>query len=111
MLAINAFRQDAWTRQDPRLPNANGRIVFAPSKGLPCVGLHRASYALTTPEDTKEGVALAREHVRGLEGTITRDVTDDTHLGGPFERQMVYCAPFDSRPRQADYSWPATLHD
>lgn len=141
MLAIDAFRHDAWTRQDPRLPNdlptltphwhrdhalrtgyarrqpsskstswrqkrsaktlaelqaiyrvqlpamrqyeaethydTNGRIVFTPSKGLPCVSLPRKAVkgdtgcALTAPEGPREGIALGWEDVRNPpEGTI-----------------------------------------
>ena len=90
--------------------DTNGRIVFTPSKGLPGVGLPRkavkgdTSFTLTTPDGTKEGIALGWEDVRDLrEGTITRRVTDATHTDGPVERHLVYDAPFDSPQREQDY--------
>ena len=180
MTAIAAFRADAWTRDDPRLPDdfaaltpewrrehalrtdyarrqalveidvlaavalgltldelltiyrvqfpvlrqyeadtwydANGRIVFTASKGLPGVGLPRkavrgdTSYDLRTPAGERTGVALGWEDVRGLtEGTITRRVIDDTLPGGPVERAIVYHSPFGGCDREHDYrtSWAA----
>lgn len=54
------------------------------------------SFTLTTPEGTKEGIALGWEDVHDLrEGTITRRATDDNHPSGPIKCQMVYHAPFD----------------
>ena len=62
------------------------------------------SFTLTTPEGTKERIALGWEDVRDLRvGTITRKVTDDTHPDGPIERQMVYSAPFDRLERERGY--------
>ena len=88
--------------------DANGRIVFTPSKGLPGVGLPRkavkgeTSYALTAPEDTKEssaGIALAWEDVRTMrEGAVTRHLTEDTNPAGTVKRKVVYGAPFELGP-------------
>ena len=179
--SIDAFRIDAWTRSDPRLPDdwdalpptwnrdvalrtdfarrralveidvlaalalgltldelltiyrvqfpvmrqyeadtwfdANGRIVFTVSKGLPGVGLPRkavkgdTTWTLRPPgRDVKADTALGWEDVRGLrEGVITRCIMDDTLPGGPVERVIEYHAPFDRCDREADYraAWEA----
>ena len=63
------------------------------------------SYTLTTPEGTKEGIALGWEDVCDLqEGTITRRVTDDTTTAGPAQSQISFRAPFGSCGREADYN-------
>lgn len=90
--------------------DAQGRIVFTPSKGLPGVGLpreaqkHDTDYGLITPERTESGIALGWEDVRHLkEGIVTRRILDDTLPGGPFERVIEYHAPFDRCDREEDY--------
>ena len=168
MLAINAFRQDAWTRQDPRLPNdcpaltpewhrdhalrtdyaccqalvginglstkavgltldelhtifrvqfpvirqyetetyydANGRIVYTPSKDLPGVGLSRkpikdASHTVRTPIGTEENATRCWEHVRFLRAPHC--ITNG---------RAKYDAPWTGHGRELDYKpcWPRT---
>ena len=177
---IEAFRKDAWTKRDPRLPpdfasleadwrwefafrtdyarrqalvetdvlaamalgltleelltiyrvqfpvmrqyeadtwyDANGRIVFTVSKGLPGVGLPRkakkgdTAYGLRTPDAIRTDTALGWEDIRELnEGTVNRRITDDTLPGGPVERTIEYVAPFDRCNREEDYrtAWAA----
>ena len=182
--SIDAFRIDAWTRPDPRLPDdwdelpatwsrdvalrtdfarrqalvevdvlaalalgltldelltiyrvqfpvmrqyeadtwydANGRIVFTVSKGLPGVGLPRkavkgdTAWTLRRPDGvTRSDAALGWEDIRGLrDAVITRRVTDDTLPGGPVERAIEYHAPFDPCDREQDYraAWEAFAH-
>ena len=182
--SIDAFRIDAWTRPDPRLPDdwhalpptwdrdvalrtdytrrqalveidvlaalalgltldelltiyrvqfpvmrqyeadtwydANGRIVFTVSKGLPGVGLPRkavkgdTAWTLRRPDGvTRSAAALGWEDIRGLrDAVITRRVTDDTLPGGPVERAIEYHAPFDPCDREQDYraAWEAFAH-
>ena len=99
--------------------DANGRIVFTASKGLPGVGLPRmaskgdTSYGLGTlgtPATDQTGIALGWEDIRHLqEGTITRRIVDDTVPGGPVERIIEYNAPFQRCNRERDYriAWGA----
>lgn len=96
--------------------DANGRIVFTVSKGLPRVGLPRkavkgdTTYTLDTPSRQAIGVALGWDDIRTLEsGTIRRKITDNTHPGGPIQREIVYVAPFVRCDREHDYrvAWDA----
>ena len=96
--------------------DANGRIVFTSSKGLPGVGLPRnairgdSSYTLATPTHHETNIALGWEDVRKLEsGTIRRRITDNTQPGGPTQRQIEYVAPFTRCNREQDYrvAWEA----
>ena len=179
--SIDAFRIDAWTRPDPRLPDdwdalpptwnrdvalrtdfarrqalveidvlaalalgltldelltiyrvqfpvmrqyeadtwydANGRIVFTVSKGLPGVGLPRkavkgdTAWTLRRPHGvTQSDTALGWEDIRDIRaGVISRRILDDTLPGGPVERVIEYHAPFDRCDREDDYraAWEA----
>ena len=112
---MRQYEADSWY-------DANGRIVFTPSKGLLGVGLPRkavkgdTSYTLRTsdrqsahPDDdaqtgsTQAGISLGWEDIRDLpEGTVTRRITDDTLPGGPTDREITYHAPFDRNDREKD---------
>ena len=90
--------------------DANGRIVFTPSKGLPRVGLPRkaikndTSYTIRTPNGTRSAVALGWEDVRDLsDAVVLRQVRDDTLPGGCIERTVKYQAPFSQTDRESDY--------
>jgi len=96
--------------------DANGRIAFTSSKGLPGVGLPRkaikgdSSYTLATPTQHETNIALGWEDVRKLEsGTIRRRTTDNTQSGGPIQRYIEYVAPFTRCDREQDYrvAWKA----
>ena len=106
---IRQYEADTWY-------DANGRIVFTVSKGLPGVGLPRkamkgdTSYTLDTATRHETNIALGWEDVRKLEtGTIRRRITDNTQPGGPFQRQVEYVAPFTRCDREQDYrlAWEA----
>ena len=81
MTAIEAFRTDAWTRQDPLA----GRLRRPHPEGWEC--------------------ALGWEDVRDLpEGAVvTRRITDDTLPHGPTTREIAYHTPSDRCNREQDY--------
>jgi len=90
--------------------DANGRITFTASKGLPGIGLPRkairgdTSYTIDTPNHQATGIALGWEDVARIQsGTITREVTDNTQPGGPIRRRIQYEAPFIGCDRECDY--------
>ena len=106
---MRQYEADTWY-------DANGRIVFTSSKGLPGVGLPRkairgdTSYTLDSPTHQATNTALGWEEIRDLEtGTIRRRITDNTQPGGPFQRWIEYVAPFTRPDREHDYraAWAA----
>ena len=106
---MRQYEADTWY-------DANGRIVFTVSKGLPGVGLPRkaakgdSSYTLETPTDQSTNIALGWEDIRKLRtGTVRRRITDNTQPGGPFQRHIEYVAPFTRCDREQDYraAWEA----
>ena len=100
---MRQYEADTWY-------DANGRIVFTASKGLPGVGLPRKagktdrSCTLETPDRTDRSIPLGWEDIRHLEtATIRRQITDDTRPGGPVPREIEYVAPFTLCNREGDY--------
>ena len=102
---MRQYETDTWY-------DANGRIVFTPSKGLPGVGLPRtavkndsSSYEIRTRADRQPiRTSLGWNDIRDLkEGVVSRTVIDDTQPGGPIERIIEYHAPFSRPDREGDY--------
>ena len=78
---FRSYEEDTWY-------DRMGRIVFTPNKGLPGVGLNRATW-----ESIKDWT----------EGEYAVTVQDDTVPGGPHERTITYVAPFNRCNREEDY--------
>ncbi|MCP4119755.1 MAG: hypothetical protein GY737_31020 [Desulfobacteraceae bacterium] len=106
---MRQYEADTWY-------DANGRIVFTNSKGLPGVGLPRkankkdAIYGIDTPDRQESGIPLGWNDIKELKtGTVTKTFMDDTLPGGPVERTITYVAPFDRCNREEDYgiAWAA----
>ena len=106
---MRQYEADTWY-------DANGRIVFTVSKGLPGVGLPRkarkgdTAYSLRAPDTSRNDTALGWEDIRDFrEGVVIRRITDDTLPGGPVARIIEYHAPFDRCDREEDYriAWAA----
>ena len=100
---MHQYEADTWY-------DANGRIVFTASKGLPGVGLPRkairgdTSYTIDSPTHQATNTALGWEDIRHLKtGTIRRRITDNTQPGGPFQRWIECVAPFTRCDREGDY--------
>ena len=84
MLAIDPFRQDAWTRQDLRLPNDSPALT---------PHWHR-DHALGTDYARRQAL---------VEVDVLAAKDDDTHTPDHAERQTVYDASFDSQQREGYY--------
>ena len=106
---MRQYEADTWY-------DANGRIAFTVSKGLPGVGLPRkaikgdTSYTLDAPGRHVTKTALGWEDIQGLEtGTVRRRIVDNTQPGGPIPREIEYVAPFTRPDREDDYrnAWRA----
>ncbi len=96
--------------------DANGRIVFTASKGIPGVGLPRkairgdASYSLDTSTRKASNVPLGWEDIRMIDtGTVYRDITDRILNSGSIRRTIEYTAPFTHSDREQDFraAWQA----
>ena len=96
--------------------DANGRIVFTVSKGLPGVGLPRkaikgdTSYTVEASGRDSSNIALGWEDIQCLmAGTVRRRILDNTQPGGPFLREIEHVAPFTRCDREQDYrvAWEA----
>ena len=91
--------------------DANGRIIFTPSKGLVGVGLARKVAAkddpvtIEYPDGRLEARSLGWEDAQHLPDgtTIHRTVIDDTLPGGPREKTITYVAPWYLPNREEDY--------
>ena len=101
---MNAYERDTYY-------DAQGRIIFTCSMGLTGVGLARkasrkdTAYGILSNMRTATGIALGWEDVKDMqEGVVTNTFMDDTLPGGPFERTIEYCAPFDRCDREEDYA-------
>ena len=84
--------------------DANGRIVFTPSKSLPRKAAKGdTSYTLTTPDGTKEGITLGWEDVRNLQELTVAGHTmrDDTGSTGSPSRALCYVPPIDNHAANA----------
>jgi len=112
---MRQYERDTWF-------DANGRIVFTPSKGLVGVGLPRKAArrdpecTVITPDGIRQPRRLGWEdlqpkrmpdgtlHPQVPDGTvIERPITDTTQPGGPIDRTIRYVAPFTLADREADY--------
>ena len=100
---LRQYEADTWY-------DANGRIVFTPSKGLPGIGLprkpikHDTSYSIDSPTHQSTNTPLGWEDVTSLKsGTIHRQLLDNTQPTGPTKRTISYVAPFTRPNREADY--------
>ena len=106
---MRQYEADTWY-------DANGRIVFTASKGLPGVGLPRkaikgdTTYTIDSPTHQDTNIALGWEDARHLDsGTISRRITDNTQPDGPTQREIKYVAPFSRCDREREYrlAWDA----
>ncbi len=84
--------------------------MFTASEGLGGVGLRRKAskedrcYGLFAPDRSESGLSLGGEDIGEVkQGVVTRKIFYDTQPGGPVERVIECCAPFDRCDREEEY--------
>jgi hypothetical protein len=86
---LRQYEADTWYDQ-------KGRIIFTVNKSLSGVGLPR--------NGTPRQHIVGWEDVRDMKsGTVSQTIMDDTLPGGPYEKTIVYHAPFTRCSREDDY--------
>ena len=93
---LRSYEADTWY-------DRSGRIVFTNSKGLVAVGLPRSKKKGDAKPCWNDVKHMSEEAGYAGSDAITQVVIDDTLPGGPYEKTIVYQAPWGRCDREKDY--------